>query len=404
MGRGGTASRPGAPQRPLPRAAVPDSGRYGNPAPRSPCTLHVETAGDPAPLRRLLETSERPLLVVGPLESTSDESSTLASACASLGMVVLADIGSNLRGRGGVISNYETALLAGRALPEPDLVIHAGGLPTSKRLRRWLGKLSCRQVRLTSNPAWVDPDGCVTDVVFGTPSLLAGVTSRASHSTWQRKWQVEAESWATLLAEATQADREMYEALYARLSDVAPERCSLFFSNSLPIRDADLMLAGTQSGQRIHVNRGVNGIDGITSTAIGCAVADDSPLLLVTGDVAFLHDANALMPARTTGVRGVILVVNNDGGGIFSHLPGAAGTPAFAETFTTPHGLCPAEIARAYGLDAIRVDTVAACLSAIAERVHAPLGVVELTVDLQSSLEIRRRFEQRLQLQRPEVA
>ena len=135
-----------------------------------------------------------------------------------------------------------------------------------------------------------------------------------------------------------------------------PDGALLWAGNSMPVRDLDDWLPGSERAIRPLSNRGANGIDGVVSTALGAAAADVGPVALVVGDVSFLHDLNALVSARLHGLSATIVLVDNDGGGIFSFLPQATtdapevGLPEhYEELFGTPHGIDVGPIVTALG-------------------------------------------------------
>ncbi|HXF59029.1 MAG TPA: thiamine pyrophosphate-binding protein, partial [Candidatus Saccharimonadales bacterium] len=152
-----------------------------------------------------------------------------------------------------------------------------------------------------------------------------------------------------VLARHVEGDAITEGGLFPTLLEALPEDGILFVGNSMPIRDLDLFVPAFPRRLRVLANRGANGIDGVVSSALGASAASDAPLLLVTGDLSFHHDLNALHLARGERVHATIVVVNNDGGGIFSFLP-AARHEAFERYFGTPHGLGFAAVAATYGI------------------------------------------------------
>jgi 2-succinyl-5-enolpyruvyl-6-hydroxy-3-cyclohexene-1-carboxylate synthase len=167
--------------------------------------------------------------------------------------------------------------------------------------------------------------------------------------------------------------------------------------SSMPVRDMDAFLAAGPAAVRCIANRGANGIDGVVSTALGAAAVADGPVVLVVGDLSFLHDANALVAARLHDLSATIVVVHNDGGGIFSFLPQAAadrpdvGLPARYEAlFGTPHGVELGPLARALGAEHADLEP-----GAIGAAVEASIGrpgirVLELRTERERNVELHR--------------
>jgi 2-succinyl-6-hydroxy-2,4-cyclohexadiene-1-carboxylate synthase len=129
-----------------------------------------------------------------------------------------------------------------------------------------------------------------------------------------------------------------------------PPGSAIFLSSSMPIRWAEFYAGELANGVEVHANRGANGIDGIVSSAVGVALGGGKPTLLVTGDLAFLHDAGGLRSARELRTPLAILLLDNGGGGIFSHLPVARHEEHFEALFGTPHGCDLAALSRASGV------------------------------------------------------
>ena len=119
----------------------------------------------------------------------------------------------------------------------------------------------------------------------------------------------------------------------------------------MPIRDVELFSPAREDGPRVLANRGANGIDGTVSSAFGAAAGGEGPVVLLIGDVALAHDIGGLLAARRLGLALTIVLLNNDGGGIFHFLPVAGETDAFEEHVATPHGLDFAHAAKLYGCD-----------------------------------------------------
>ena len=135
-----------------------------------------------------------------------------------------------------------------------------------------------------------------------------------------------------------------------------PDPATLFVSNSMPVRDLDRFAEPRGTDVTALGNRGVSGVDGVTSSALGAGSATGDPLVLVTGDLAYYHDMNGLLAVARCDVDATIVLINNDGGGIFHMLPIESFDPPFTEQFRTPHGLDFEPTADLHGLAFARTD------------------------------------------------
>lgn len=185
----------------------------------------------------------------------------------------------------------------------------------------------------------------------------------------------------------------------AALGEVLPDGATLFVSNSMAVRDLDGFLPISTKRLRVLANKGANGIDGIVSSALGAAAALPGPLVLLSGDLAFLHDAGGLFAAHQHGIRATLVIVNDDGGGIFSLLPIAAHGERvdFERLFTLPHGLDLAAISGAYGLEHQRVTTVADLREALGcSLASSGTQVIEVAVDRSENLALHREIQEEI--------
>jgi 2-succinyl-5-enolpyruvyl-6-hydroxy-3-cyclohexene-1-carboxylate synthase len=171
-----------------------------------------------------------------------------------------------------------------------------------------------------------------------------------------------------------------------------PGRATLVAASSMPVRDVETFFVTRAEPPRVLSNRGANGIDGTTSTAFGVAAAGESPVVLLTGDVALLHDLGGLLAAPRLGLSLTIVCVNNDGGGIFHFLPVAGETDAFEEHVATPHGVDLARVAGLFGLAHERPGDVPALLGALDRALEAPgCTLIEVRTDRSANVELHRR-------------
>ncbi|HEU4333098.1 MAG TPA: thiamine pyrophosphate-dependent enzyme, partial [Candidatus Eisenbacteria bacterium] len=210
--------------------------------------------------------------------------------------------------------------------------------------------------------AWRDPSRRLHEVVTADPALFAAALADAL-----RTGSEPLGSWRASFASAERAARAAIErhvagapslgeeAVFPALLRALPDGGALYVGNSMIVRDLDATAPGGAQRIRILGNRGVNGIDGVVSSALGASAAGGAPLLAVVGDLSFHHDLTSLAALREGRARATIVVVNNDGGGIFSFLPVAAHGDSFERLFATPHGLDVARAAALYGAPYARV-------------------------------------------------
>jgi 2-succinyl-5-enolpyruvyl-6-hydroxy-3-cyclohexene-1-carboxylate synthase len=241
----------------------------------------------------------------------------------------------------------------------PDLVIRLGAAPTSASLLRWLAESDeALQVVVDDGARWKDHQNTASlyvaaDGAATLESLLPRVGPPAPVG-WRRRWETADRAANAAACRAPGPHHEGHVAA-AVMGAVAAED-ALFVSSSMPIRDVDAYGGSREDGLVLFGNRGASGIDGIVSTAAGVAAGIGRRTVVLLGDLALLHDSNGLLAAREEGVELVLVVVNNDGGGIFHMLPIRELDPPFTRLFATPHGLDLSHLARLYGLSFTRVE------------------------------------------------
>jgi 2-succinyl-5-enolpyruvyl-6-hydroxy-3-cyclohexene-1-carboxylate synthase len=350
---------------------------------------------------------ERGAVVCGPLDAAPAEAAAIARLAAALGWPLLAEPTSQLR-RGahvavsaGAATAHSAALVAGADLflrdadsaarLAPEAVLRFGDSPTSRPLRSWIERHRPRELVLVDpDAAWHDPGHLASRVVRAEPGpLCEALCARLPlpsglPSAWRTAFEEAERRTQATLAAALAADPALLAARAVReLAAALPPGATLYVSNSLAVRDLDAFLPPAAEPLRVLCNRGVNGIDGMISSALGAAAAGEGPLALLTGDLAFLHDAGGLLAGRRHGLRASIVVLDDDGGGIFSLLPVAAYGDAvgFEEHFRTPHGLDLGAVSRAYGAAFSRVSSAAELRGAL-EKSWAHPGVSVIAVPL----------------------
>ena len=251
----------------------------------------------------------------------------------------------------------------------PEIVLRLGEPPASKVLAQWVTASGATQVQV-GRGRWFDADGSVTHRVAADPSTVASALApllRGSTGTpWLARWQrAERRAQDVFTNELESPGPDTFgrpgagvigltdPSIARTVSRSIPSGGHLVVSSSMPVRDLEWFGIGRGDIQ-VHSNRGANGIDGVTATGIGVALASQAPVTVLIGDVAFLHDASSLTGLAGRGVDIRIVVVDNDGGAIFSFLPQAAAvTPdRFELLYGTPHGTDLVALARAHGMAA----------------------------------------------------
>ncbi len=244
------------------------------------------------------------------------------------------------------------------------MVLRVGDLPTSKPLRTWLGGLDAVTVRLDATGTWQDPDH-VSDLVLPHPSApaLAALTSAVRSldmerdPEWMTTWRAADDAAATAIdavlvpQQSAAAGVPLNEPLVAReLLSGLPSEAALFVAASMPIRDVETFAPARDAPPRVMANRGANGIDGTIATAYGVAALHDGPTVLLLGDVTLAHDIGSLLTARRTGIPLTLVLIDNDGGGIFDFLAVSGEQDAYTAHVLTPTGLDPEKVCDLYGL------------------------------------------------------
>ncbi|ELZ39688.1 2-succinyl-5-enolpyruvyl-6-hydroxy-3-cyclohexene-1-carboxylic-acid synthase [Halorubrum tebenquichense] len=404
------------------------------------------TPGAPEPgdddLRALgtdLADADRGLIVAGPADPPGIDPESVTALAHATGFPVLADPLSGLRYGGHsrvapVIGEYDAYLSAdlagddgvGSEWADPDAVLRLGASPTSKRLRKYLAETGADQYQVDPAGRWREAEFAATDLVVAEPSRLCARLSRlvaggSGDPDWRSQW--EAADRAAEAVHAREGDAESIsgdetesgfhegDALRA-VAGALPDPATLFVSNSMPVRDLDRFVGPTTANVTALGNRGVSGIDGIVSSALGAGAGTTDDLTLVLGDLALYHDANGLLAIDRCDVDATVVVLNNDGGGIFHQLPIEAFEPPFTESFKTPHGLEFEPLSELHGLEYARIDArpesvadrgedpaeraaaVADDVAAAVSRAHEAAGshLIEVETDAESSHRTRERL------------
>ncbi len=304
-----------------------------------------------------LKGISRGLVIMGRLPAGTPRQ-PLVALLKTLGWPVLADVVSGLRIpelTPWLVAGYDW-LLAHREWQTslvPELVLHFGAAPTSKRLLQFLNRHRPRHyVMVNPFPQRIDPNHQVSwRIVADMATVAEALVQRlapADASPWLQIWKERAEAVRRFVSQnLKQAEQSVFSELHAvsHLSALLPGAIGLFLGSSMPIRDADMMLTSHPPELIITANRGASGIDGHLATAAGLAVGSGRPVVAFIGDLALLHDLNTLTALARHRWPVLVVVINNHGGGIFHFLPIEKFSPLFETYFATPHELNFAQLA-----------------------------------------------------------
>ncbi|MDQ2806974.1 MAG: thiamine pyrophosphate-dependent enzyme, partial [Chloroflexota bacterium] len=231
--------------------------------------------------------------------------------------------------------------------------------------------------------------------VFDTGAASSTPTDNTQYAirntAWSKAWQeAERRTQATVAAHFAALDGMAEGKVFAELAAALPDGATLYVGNSMPIRDLDTFFPGGPRPIRILGNRGANGIDGVVSSALGASTAG-GPLVLVIGDLSFYHDMNGLLAAKLHGLNATIVLLNNDGGGIFHFLPQAGEHDVFEAVFGTPTGLDFAPAVAMYGGRLHRPTTWPAFRGALADSLATGgLNVIEVRTEREQNVTAHR--------------
>jgi 2-succinyl-5-enolpyruvyl-6-hydroxy-3-cyclohexene-1-carboxylate synthase len=366
----------------------------------------VPTAPAP-PAEQLVEavtervrSSRRGLILAGRLRDPG-AAEAIAGLAAAAGFPILAEPTSQLRSgphdRGGVVGAYEPVARARPAALTPDFVLRFGEMPTCKPLRQWLAELDdVPQLAVDHTHGWNEPIRTAGAIVRADARALASAVAGALDGTaaedgWAPAW-TEADR---LVSEAVSDELERVgeptePGLQAALGALYADGELVYTASSMPIRDQEAFLPGSDADLLFLANRGANGIDGLVSSGIGAAAASGRPTVILTGDLGLLHDLGGLAALTDVDVPVRIVVVNNGGGGIFDFLPQASqlDPDEFEALLGTPRDLDLGRAAALFGLPHRRIGALADLGPALA----AGTGIVEVPVDRSANVALHRRL------------
>jgi 2-succinyl-5-enolpyruvyl-6-hydroxy-3-cyclohexene-1-carboxylate synthase len=275
-----------------------------------------------------------------------------------------------------VVSNADVLLRDGATarMNSPQVILRFGEPPVSKVVNTWLRESKCAYLAVSDTGQLIDPDRIVGDHAVAKASHVCGILNanvqQHAATSWVTNWAKLQATCSSILGSMWNESSELSEPLVARtVVEAMPQNSNLVLSSSMPVRDVE-WFSSPRSGVRVLANRGVNGIDGVVSTAVGVAAESGQITALLIGDIALLHDTNGLLNLMQRQVDLKIVVVDNNGGGIFSFLPQATtlDPQRFEQLFGTPHNVDIGQLVQAHGLPNATVKNVAQLKAAIAQK------------------------------------
>ncbi|HEV7399530.1 MAG TPA: 2-succinyl-5-enolpyruvyl-6-hydroxy-3-cyclohexene-1-carboxylic-acid synthase [Solirubrobacterales bacterium] len=328
----------------------------------------------------------------------------LAELAKASGFPILAEPTSQLRcgphDRSQVVSTYDHLLRDGsfRESVKPDLVLRFGEMPTSKPLRAWLAESRADQIVIDPRGGWNEPTGRTAAILRADPTELAsgwaarlGSEQRTNPTRWL---EAEAAARGALSNELETHDEITEPGLHLALGQAHADGDLIYTASSMPIRDQEAFLAPSKADALFLCNRGTNGIDGLISSGIGAARASGRPTTIVSGDLGLLHDIGGLAALRDISTPVRIVVINNNGGGIFSFLPqaNALNGNEFEALLGTPRGVDVAKAADLFDLPHRKLDS----FEQLPDALSAGTGLIEVAVDRDSNVTHHRRLTDRV--------
>ncbi len=337
----------------------------------------------------------RGLIVAGALDVDDAQAEAIVSFAESSGWPILADAGSQLRGRGPMVLDGSEWVLGDSGL-SPDVLVRIGGPPSNRAVIDFAAACDAADRPLVDpRRRWEDPSFAWTAALASDPAALLEAASdwmTSADDAWAVAWvEAACDAWDRVEAAFNRGDL-LEPLLAATLLRALPPEVALYASSSMPVRDVTSFWPPDALPRRVLVNRGANGIDGVVSSALGAALALDQPVAALVGDVALLHDIGGLLAAALANADLTVVVPNNDGGGIFSLLPVAHGGSEvhFEELFHTSHGASLGDVANGLGVTYLRVEQADELADAVSQA--SGVTVIEVPIDHDAAMKQRQQL------------
>ncbi|AVK85759.1 2-succinyl-5-enolpyruvyl-6-hydroxy-3-cyclohexene-1-carboxylic-acid synthase [Lysinibacillus sp. B2A1] len=357
-------------------------------------------------LSSILRASERGFVIIGELPLGTDLT-IMWNFVRQLKWPVIVESLSNMRTSVPedclpyIITTYDAIMKSDefKALVKPDTVLRFGAQPVSKFIMQFItNSQPTAYIVVDEDPMFRDATSVSTHFIhaeIGEWLTNLEIYDTAIEAQYLAEWQ-DANDIALEYIEHYSEAAVDEGAMISRLLRFIPNGSDIFVSSSMPVRDIDTFLMATPKDLRIIANRGTNGIDGVVSTAMGYSQGNNRETYLLIGDLAFLHDINGLIASRYQECNLTIIVMNNDGGGIFSYLPQSTVEAHYEDLFGTPTALEFNDVAQMYDVDYIRVEDISELSEKFTTVKKRPLRLLEIFTDREENVYAHRALWNRI--------
>lgn len=307
-------------------------------------------------LQKVLKDSRKGIFVCGEKDYSVLEVDLLLACAEKFHYAIVADPLSNLRYverlQPYIVDRYDWFLRDDRSLEklQVDCIIRFGAMPVSKVLTQFIQKSTTAYITVDEGQAYRDPTLSTLFVHASMDSFLKELLKLEGTENTSNPWL----TWNEVINSNIPDEEWSERKIYSFLNETLPNESHVFVGNSMPIREVDLFFTKEGRKKFIYANRGANGIDGVISSAVGMATCVNPSYLLI-GDLSFYHDMNGLLYAKQHQTPLTIIVLNNDGGGIFSYLPQGKIEKHYETLFGTPTGIKFEHTAAMYGIPYVKV-------------------------------------------------
>lgn len=362
--------------------------------PSKACTSTISFSQD---VRELINQSERTLIVAGPSDPFRQQSDSVLSLSRHLNAPILAEPGSGIPQTPQQINHFEIIIRRDKAIKrlKPDLIIRFGDQPFSKSLLKIIHQFrDVPLIRFDARNAWQDHEMNTLHRIRleSNDRIELSEIHHKKNNGYLDSWKEPEQAAESTLSKALEGEVTLCDGhVFSHVASHLPDHWNVMLSNSLPVRDAALF--GSPEVQ-LFLNRGAAGIDGILSTALGTAVSSGSPTCCMIGDLAFLHDSNALLSIRHIKTPFVIIVINNNGGNIFRMLPIHDHDDVYTDYFETPQEAKIEHLALAHSLDYRKINSLDELTNLTFDEpeTHKKPVVVECMTSPENSMNLRRKL------------